>query len=159
MNAKAQFLKQDFVSLLKTIAADTPPKWGKMSLQQMVEHFSDSLRIASGAAPHETIVTPPENLQRMRDFMMSEKPFKENTINALLSETPPPVRNKTISEALNELQKEIDYFFEVFEEKRQQSSRNPFFGDLNFEENVQLLYKHALHHLKQFGIEVNTVQQ
>jgi len=24
---------------------------------------------------------------------------------------------------------------------------NPFFGDLNFEENVYLLHKHALHHL------------
>lgn len=157
MNAKAEFLKHDFVPLLQTIAAATQPRWGKMSLQQMIEHFSDSMRIASGAAPQEQIVTPPENLQRMRDFLMSEKPFKENTRNALLSETPPPVCNKTITAALNELQNEIDYFFEVFEKKHQQSSRNPFFGDLSYEENVQLLHKHALHHLKQFGVEVNSI--
>ncbi|MER3463093.1 MAG: hypothetical protein C4329_00310, partial [Chitinophagaceae bacterium] len=143
MNAKAEFLKSDFVPLLKTIASDTPPKWGKMSLQQMTEHFSDSMRIASGAAPHEKIVTPSENLQRMRDFMLSEKPFKENTPNPLMSETPAPVRNKSIADSFSELQKEIDYFFEVFEERRQQSSRNPFFGDLSFDENVHLLYKHA----------------
>jgi hypothetical protein len=32
------------------------------------------------------------------------------------------------------------------------TTRNPFFGDLNFAENVHLLHKHALHHLRQFGV-------
>lgn len=151
MTTKADFLKYEFVSLIRTIPAETPPQWGKMSLQQMVEHFSDSMRIASGVSLHTEILTPTENLQRVREFMMSDKPFRENTNNVLLSETPPPVRNKTMDAALDELQKEIDYFFVVFEEKRQQSTRNPFFGDLTFEENVQLLNKHAAHHLRQFG--------
>jgi hypothetical protein len=151
MNAKADFLQYEFVPLLKTIPAETRPVWGKMSLQQMIEHFSDSMRIASGASPHENIITPPEHLERLREFMMSDKPFRENTNNVLLSETPPPVRNKTITEALAELQEEIDHFFVVFRDKRQESTRNPFFGDLSFEENIQLLYKHAAHHLRQFG--------
>jgi hypothetical protein len=43
----------------------------------------------------------------------------------------------------------------VFQENHMQQTRNPFFGDLNFEENVHLLYKHALHHLKQFGVMVD----
>ena len=30
-------------------------------------------------------------------------------------------------------------------------SLNPIFGELDFNGNVQLLYKHALHHLRQFG--------
>ena len=29
---------------------------------------------------------------------------------------------------------------------------NPIFGDLDFAANVQLLHKHALHHLRQFGL-------
>jgi hypothetical protein len=45
------------------------------------------------------------------------------------------------------------YFFEVFEKDTALVTRNPFFGDLNFEQNVQLLYKHSLHHLRQFGVE------
>ena len=40
---------------------------------------------------------------------------------------------------------------EAFEKNPDLVTRNPFFGDLNFEQSVQLLYKHALHHLRQFG--------
>ena len=149
---KINFLKKRFTSLLKGAGSDTKPAWGKMTLQQMIEHFSDSVRIASGKTKHQTILTPEENIQRMQDFIMSDKPFKENTKNSLLSETPAPVRNKTIDEAINELQKEIDYFFTVFSSNQHLTTRNPFFGDLNFEINVQLLYKHAMHHLQQFGI-------
>ncbi len=88
---------------------------------------------------------------------MSEKPFRENTKNPYVPETPAPVKHTTIEAALNELQEELRYFFNVFEENKLQQTRNPFFGDLNFEQNIQLLYKHALHHLRQFGVET-TVQ-
>ena len=55
--------------------------------------------------------------------------------------------------AIGALQLELIYFFEAFGKDPQLITRNPFFGDLNFEQNVQLLYKHALHHLRQFGVE------
>jgi hypothetical protein len=32
----------------------------------------------------------------MREFMMSDKPFKENTKNPLLEEEPQPLRYKTV---------------------------------------------------------------
>jgi len=80
MNAeKEQFLRHRLVALLKQIPSDTPPQWGKMSLQQMIEHFADSVRVASGKTVHTDIVTPEEHLDKMRAFMMSDKPFKENT--------------------------------------------------------------------------------
>lgn len=152
MNAeKTEFLRNRLISLLQQIPSDTKPAWGKMTLQQMIEHFADSVGIASGKNVHTEIVTPPEHLDRMRSFLESEKPFKENTINALMPEIPPPVRNPSRQEAIKELKTEIDYFFSVFEKNHLGVTRNPFFGDLNFEQNVQLLYKHALHHLKQFS--------
>ena len=156
MNAeKAGFLQNRFVPLLQKISSGTKPLWGKMTLQQMIEHFADSVRIASGKIAFAEIITPPENLERLRDFVLSEKPFKENTVNSLMPETPAPVKNPSIEEALKDLKEEINFFFSVFEENSQQVTRNPFFGDLNFEQNVHLLYKHALHHLKQFNINSN----
>jgi hypothetical protein len=152
---KAEFLKNRFVPLLKQIPSDTQPHWGKMSLQQMIEHFSDSVRIASGKTVYTDFVFPPEQLQKVREFMLSEKPFKENTVNPLLPEAPAPVINISTEEAINELQKEINYFFSVFEKNNLQVTRSPFFGDLNFEENIHLLYKHASHHLRQFGVAVH----
>jgi hypothetical protein len=149
--AKAEFLRSRFVPLLQQIPSDTKAAWGKMTLQQMIEHFADSVRIASARAPHTDILTPAENLDRVRAFLESEKPFRENTPNALMPEIPAPVRNPSKEEALKELKNEIDFFFSVFEKNNLQVTRNPFFGDLNYDQNVQLLYKHAMHHLKQFG--------
>ena len=152
--AKADFLKNKFTPYLQQIPSDTPGKWGKMTLQQMVEHFADSVRIASGTSKHRELVTPEENLQRLRDFIFSDKPFRENTPNPLMPVLPPPVRNASINDSIRELQQEINYFFSEFENNKHLITRNPFFGDMNFEENIHLLYKHALHHLKQFGKEI-----
>jgi hypothetical protein len=151
---KVRFLQVEFTSLLKQISSDTLPAWGKMTLQQMTEHFTDSVRLASGKSAIKEIATPAGNLQKMQEFLMSDKAFRENTLNPMMPEVPVPVRNKNIDDAFAELQKEVDYFFMVFEKNPHQLTRNPFFGDLNFQQNVQLLYKHALHHLRQFGITV-----
>lgn len=155
MEEKARFLRSGFVEHLRTIDSTTPPVWGKMSLQQMIEHFSDAVRASSGKLPIKDILTPAEQLPKMQSFLMSDKPFRENTPNPLLPDMPPPVRHTKIEDALDELHKEIDYFFAVFEQNGQQTTRNPFFGDLNYEMNVQLLYKHARHHLRQFGVTIS----
>src|SRR6476620_5964283 len=149
---KEEFLRSRFIPLLKQIPTETQPRWGKMTLQQMIEHFADYTRIASGKTLYAEIITPAENLDKMRAFLESEKPFRENTPNSLMPEVPAPVRNPSVEHAVNELQKELVFFFRVFEENNLQVTRNPFFGDLNYEQNIQLLHKHALHHLRQFGV-------
>src|SRR5688500_6932942 len=92
---KERFLKQEFVPLLNQISSDTLPAWGKMTLQQLVEHFSDAVRTASGKTAHKEVVTPPGNVPKMQEFLMSDQPFKENTLNPLMPDVPIPVRNKS----------------------------------------------------------------
>jgi hypothetical protein len=151
---KENFLRTRLVSQLQRLDPSTPPRWGKMSVQQMIEHYAgDAVRNASGRLKFDTIMTPPERLEAIREFMLSDKPFRVNTKNPLMGEEPAPLRYKTIQAAIGALQQELIYFFEAFEKNPQLVTRNPFFGDLNFEQNVQLLYKHAMHHLRQFGVE------
>jgi hypothetical protein len=151
---KENFLRTKLIPYLQQLDPATPPRWGKMNVQQMIEHCGgDVFRSASGRLKIDKIVTPPENLQRMRDFLMSDKPFKENIKNPLLGEEPRLLRYKTVQAAIGALQQEMIYFFEAFEQNPNLLTRNPFFGDLNFDQNVQLLYKHSLHHLRQFGVE------
>ena len=155
MIEKENFLRTKLVPYLQRLDPATPPKWGKMNVQQMIEHFAgDAVRNANGRLKIDKIITPPEHLNRMREFMVSEKPFRENTKNLLMGEEPLPLHFKTVQAAIGALQQELIYFFEVYEKNPQMIIRNPFFGDLNFEQNVQLLYKHAVHHLRQFGIDV-----
>lgn len=151
---KENFLRTKLVACLQQLAPVTAARWGKMNVQQMIEHYAgDAVRIASGRLKMDNILTLPGNLERMREFMMSDKPFKENTKNPLLGEEPAALRYKTVQGAIGALQQELIYFFEAFEKQPGLVTRNPFFGDLNFDQNVQLLYKHALHHLRQFGVE------
>lgn len=150
---KEVFLATEFTQLLLHAPVDTAPAWGKLNLQQMVEHFTEAVNIASGKIKIDKVLTPPENIEKMQAFLASDKPFKQNTPNPLMPEVPAPVVHSEYKTAVKTLQEALDYFFEVFRNGLQQTS-NPFFGHLNYEQNVQLLYKHAVHHLKQFGLFV-----
>ena len=150
LQQKAHFLRYDFTKALSQLDADAPRKWGKMNVQQMIEHFTDSMRNASGKLLLKTL-TPEENIPKMQAFLESEKPFKENTPNPHMPETPEPLKHATKQEAINALQSEIDDFFAVYEAEAGKKVPNPFFGTLSFDQQVQLLHKHAMHHLRQFG--------
>lgn len=151
---KANFIRNKFIPHLRTISSEEKGRWGKMNVHQMIEHMSGAMRQASGRDPY-TIVTTEEHLPKMQAFLMSDKPFRENTPNALLPDEPEAPKHATVEEALEELKIEIEHFFEVFAKDPNKKITNPFFGELNYEQQVQLLHKHCLHHLKQFGVEVH----
>lgn len=149
---KAILLRKKLTGHISRIPADRAPAWGKMNVQQMTEHLSrDAFRVASGKTSFP-LMTPEEHIPKMRAFIMSDKPFKENTVNRLMAEEPPPVIHQDMKGALAELQQEIDSFFEMYEQDPGKKIINPFFGEMDFTLQVHLLYKHALHHLRQFGI-------
>ena len=148
---KVNFLKNDFIFLLKHLAPDAKGLWGAMNGQQMVEHFVDVVKNASGKLKLP-MVNEGERLQQAREFLFTEKPFAQNIKNPFISETPPAPRKATIQGAIEKLQQELNYFFNVFENNPSLTTHSPFFGELDFAGNVHLLHKHALHHLRQFGL-------
>ena len=148
---KINFLKNDFIFLLKHLAPDAQGSWGVMNGHQMVEHLVDVVKNASGKLKLPN-VNEGEKLEKARAFMMSDKPFAENIRNPFISQTPPAPRKVTIQAAIEKLQQELNYFFEVFDKNPALTTHNAFFGELDFAANVHLLYKHAKHHLKQFGL-------
>ncbi len=151
---KANFLRNKFISMLTTISPVTVPNWGKMNLHQMIEHMSYSFRQANGKEEYP-MITPEEHITKMQAFLESDKPFRENTPNKLLPDDPEPPKTATIPLALEELKREIEHFFEVFARHPDKKITNPIFGVLSYEQWVKLLYKHAWHHLRQFGVEAN----
>ena len=148
---KLNFLKTEFPKLLQLLKPDAKGNWGVLNGQQMVEHMSDSIRIATGRDKMQ-LHTSAEQVNAYKNFAMSDKEFKPNTKNALMSETPAAIRNANMQEALKELENETAAFIHYFETNKGAALTNPFFGDLNFEEWTHLLHKHAMHHSKQFGL-------
>ncbi len=149
---KARFLREEYIPLLQSLdPAAVQMGWGKLSLQGTVEHMADSVRIASGMEVHDPMY-PPEQTEKMRLFMLSDRSFREGTTSPLMGAEAPQLRWQNYADSVGELQTEIADFFDVFAEDRQRLITNPFFGALNFEQWVHLLHKHAWHHLRQAGV-------
>ena len=150
---KIDFVLIEFPAKLKALNPETKGMWGKMNVHQMIEHMIDSIKEANGKIPR-TLVTAPERLQAMQDFLRSEKEFKPNTKNVLMGEDPVPVRHVSVANAIAELEEELKDFEKHFKANPNSRITNAFFGDLNYDEWVQLMHKHSMHHLKQFGGDI-----
>ena len=140
------FLQHEFIPLVYKIDPAIPPRWGKMNEQQMVEHVSDFFKLSSDKL-RLALVTPPEQLPKFKEFLNSEKEFRENTRAPVLPEDPLPVRKANIQEAIKELENEVKDFIEYFKDDPEKKTMHPVFGELNFQEWVQLHHKHVKHHL------------
>lgn len=151
---RASFLQHGLVPALNNLSGETPAQWGKMDAQQMVEHLRDAFKNASGKYIIPLITTDPERIKQLQDFLMSDKPFRENTNAPFMPETPRQHKYASMEEAIARLEPEINDFFKAYEADPDRRILNAVFGELNFEQQVHLLYKHVTHHLRQFGVVV-----
>ncbi len=150
---KLSFLRFGLFDSLVALDAGSTPTWGLMSAQQMVEHLADFFDVS-----YEKIIfplsVPEEHLPNYREFLYSEKEFRENTKapSNVLGETPIPERLDSLAEATTNLQQSVGLFIKYFEENPGKTTMHPAFGLLSFEEWVLLHFKHVKHHLKQFQV-------
>ena len=74
---KENFLRTKLVPCLQRLDPATPPRWGKMSVQAMIEHFGgDSVRNASGRLRLDKIKTSTGHHERRSELMITDKPIK-----------------------------------------------------------------------------------
>ncbi|MFZ1530192.1 MAG: DinB family protein [Ferruginibacter sp.] len=150
---KLSFLQENTFILLQNLQAGTKGQWGVMNAQEMLEHLADFFDVSS-ARLHFDLAVPEEQLPKYREFLLSEKPFRENTKAPanVLGEKPMPLRTASFDEALQKLKTAVENFLNHFKEDNELKTLHPAFGMLNYEEWVQLHHKHVVHHLKQFGL-------
>lgn len=147
---KIDFLLNELPARLRTLTPDTMGSWGRMNAQQMVEHFILAVKNASGKL-QLPVVNQGEAMEKSRAFVLSDKLFKENTKNPLIDD-PLPVHYPSMEAAVSKLEIELRYIVDTFQNNPGFATQNPFFGVLDFDQNIHLLHKHALHHLRQFGL-------
>ncbi|MEJ7625495.1 MAG: DinB family protein [Ferruginibacter sp.] len=149
---KAAFLKGELDLLYKGLAAESKGNWGKMSAQHMIEHVADFFNVSTEKIKFD-LVTPEEHLPKYREFLFSDKEFRENTKApaTVLGEEPLPLRSVSLEKAVEYLKKSVNDFFTFFEKDPMRKTIHPVFGPLNFEEWVLLHYKHVNHHVRQFA--------
>ena len=150
---KLDFITQKLIPLVESLPADATGKWGKMNGQQTVEHVAAFFYVSAGKIKFD-LITPAEHLPKFKEFLLSDKEFRENTKapSSVLSEEPMAVRHSSMTGSVEELKKGIAAFVDHFKDDPNKTTLHPVFGDLNFEEWVLLHYKHVRHHLKQFNL-------
>ena len=150
---KLDFMTNEYVPLLKGLSADAIGKWGKMNAQQMTEHVSGFFKVSTEKLRFP-LITLVEHLPKFKEFLFSDKEFRENTKapGNVVPEEPVPIRKGSMQEALAELQNEINAFTDFFKNNPGRKTIHPVFGELNFEEWILLHYKHVTHHLRQFEL-------
>ncbi|MFM7016897.1 MAG: DUF1569 domain-containing protein [Bacteroidota bacterium] len=145
-----EYLLNHLVNDFKAIIQPAKGNWGKMNFNQMLEHLIDACKNATGDITYDTIHSPEERIPAMQLFLITDKLFKPETKNSMMSEEPEVVMNENTNELLDELQSQLNRIATRFENQPDLLVRNPIFGDLNDEQWTRLLYKHCIHHLHQF---------
>jgi hypothetical protein len=144
-----EYLNSTFPADLTRLDENSSRNWGSMNAQQMVEHLTDFFHLSTGTF-QIPLAIPEEQVPAYKQFLLSEKWFRENTKApaGVLPDMPPPARLADLHtakaaclEALNSYLHHIDT----------NPVLHPAFGGLYHNEWAILHYKHTIHHLRQFS--------
>lgn len=147
------FIETDLESVLahlNKLTPETKPEWGQMSAQRMVEHLTDTLRIATGEKP-QTLLIPEEKVDRMVAFLYTDKPMAKN-MEVPFAKADTPLRHEELELAIDEFVEVYLEFQELFAENPELKTVHAFYGPLTYEQWDLLNKKHLTHHFTQFGI-------
>jgi hypothetical protein len=148
---RKKFFDHLFTDCIACLTENTPPLWGKMTPQHMIEHLVWAFECSTGTL--EVPCRTPENLlERAKRFLYDNKPTPHEFKNPLLGEDPLPFRFLSFADAKDALHKEVARFVDHFREQPSAIHVHPIFGPLSAEEWQRSHFKHCYHHLLQFGI-------
>jgi oxepin-CoA hydrolase/3-oxo-5,6-dehydrosuberyl-CoA semialdehyde dehydrogenase len=148
---------REFAEYINQLDENATPVWGRMTPQHMVEHLTNTLRLATGEI-EIPVYTPENQLASMRNFLMSNRAIPRGVVSPAVGGSLPKLKNSSFEEARKEFWEKYDAFEKYYEDNPDNTHANPAFGDLNKEEWKQFMKKHFTHHFEQFGLIPDTSQ-
>ena len=140
----------EIIPKLDKLTSETKPLWGEMSSQRMVEHLTDTIKIASGKIKFPLEI-PEDKIEKMQAFLDSDKPMARGIV-VPFAKKDEALRNEEIELAIDEFLLEWLDFDEHYAENESRTEAHPYYGQLNYEQWCRLHSKHLTHHFEQFGI-------
>ena len=141
---------ETLLPLFEKLKEDQMPLWGTMKAQRMIEHLSDTLRIASGEKVFPMEV-PEDKLEKMVAFLDTDKPMARNLSVSFAAENA-ALRHDEIELAIDEYVEIWIDLEALYSVNPQLTNAHPYYGPLNFEQWKRLHSKHLTHHFEQFGL-------
>lgn len=140
----------ELIPMLDKLDPNTKPLWGNMSAQRMIEHLSETIRMASGKDKYPMEV-PEDRIERMVSFLDSDKPMARN-ISVSFAPSATDLKHEEIELAIDEFLLEWIDFENHYLENPEAKEVHPYYGPLNYEQWIRLHSKHLTHHFEQFGL-------
>ena len=135
-------------SRVARLTPDGKPQWGKMNAPQMLAHLAVSFEQGMGENKPPRMMIGRLIGGMIKPIALGEKPFGRN------APTAPSLRIVDT----REFEKERARFLGTVDRLAKSGPAgctdhpHPFFGKLKAQEWGRLMYKHADHHLQQFGV-------
>ncbi len=145
------FLQRRLFEALVALHASARPRWGRMTAQQMVEHLLWAFELSTGETQVECPIPEPQR-QRAKAFLHDNRPTLREYMNPALAAGLPPARYGGVSEAVAGLRAAVNRFLQQAASTPESTQNHPVFGPIGMDEWARAHFKHAYHHLLQFGL-------
>jgi oxepin-CoA hydrolase/3-oxo-5,6-dehydrosuberyl-CoA semialdehyde dehydrogenase len=151
LEIRQHFLNHTLMEAIDRLTEQTQPRWGRMTVQQMVEHLTWAFALSTGKSVIICNLLP--DLQENRKkFLFNNEPTPREVPNPELEKGLPPIRFANLAKAKKMLGEEVNVFLKNVTENPSLTHDHPIFGKLSLEEWERAHYKHGYHHLLQFGL-------
>jgi len=151
---QAHFFETILPASLNKLKEGFVPVWGKMSAQQMVEHLGGSYYLTMGKVPLKAAV-PQEQFESAKRIVLSNKDMPRNIpIPGLTNKPSKPLRFDNLELAKEKLMHALQQAIDMVATDPNHTANHPYGGPMNGEEWMVFMYKHSVHHLRQFGLIV-----
>ncbi|HTX18836.1 MAG TPA: hypothetical protein VMG34_09260 [Bacteroidota bacterium] len=148
---RASFFDHLLSDAISPLCAQSPPLWGNMTAQHMLEHLNWAFQCSSGKLVL-ACRTPDAILERAKRFLYDNRQTPHGFRNPELGEDPPPLQFSSLDLAEAALRVELDRYLLHFQTEPEAVHVHPIFGPLGAEEWQRSHFKHCYHHLLQFGL-------
>lgn len=140
----------DLLLRLQSLQPETPAVWGKMSAHQMVCHLRDSFEFAMGLKPaSEKITFAGRTVARWIALHTAVRWPQGVATRPELDQLIGGTRPLEFARDTRSLADVIERF--AAQPRSYSFARHPFFGELTAWEWMRWGFRHADHHLRQFG--------
>lgn len=133
------------IARIKSLTPESKAVWGKMSVDQMLKHSDDALKVAFGE----------KELKISFLMRLLGKILKNKVINSEFKKNSPTAPEFMYRENFNFaiVQNELANNFSRFASGHEaiKVTKHPFWGKMTFEDWDKLMWNHMDHHLRQFG--------
>ncbi|HYU80628.1 MAG TPA: DUF1569 domain-containing protein [Vicinamibacterales bacterium] len=139
--------REEICGRVDRLRADSAPQWGKFNAAGMLAHLNDAMRMATGDLPVEPKATP-FRYWPIKQLIIYVVPFPQGAPTApeLLARTDAA----RFEDEKGAFRKVVDQL--VAKAAGDTWPEHPAFGRLTHRAWGVLEYKHADHHLRQFGV-------